>query len=300
MKKVGIIVLLIMAMLLVSCGRKTASEGPVIYYLNDKENTLIGVDYKPQVTSAKGQIEEIRNLMDVPPEGGLIKTLLPDNVKLEAAVLDGSVLSLHFNEEYKRMSGTREVLARAGIVRTFTQIEDVQRVLFYVGTEPLKNADGSEIGLMRRESFMDNSAQNVNNYERDEVRLYFASQDGKTLIEEPRAIYHTSSQPLEWAVVARIIEGPKAEGSYPTVPSDVEIISVSTSQDICYVNLSGSFLNNTLAVTEEIPIYSIVNSIVESCNVSQVQISVEGDSKVVFREKMDLSLVYEENKSLIG
>ena len=119
-------------------------------------------------------------------------------------------------------------------------------------------------------------------------------------MEEARSIHHISSQPLEWAVVARLISGPAKAGCYASLPADTEIISVSTANDVCYVNLSRNFLNNsTLNVREQIPMYSIVNSIAESCNVPQVQIAVEGDIKVTYGENMRLDVLFEENKGLV-
>ena len=218
---------------------------------------------------------------------------------MEIAGITDRTLSLRFPENYYDLEKTREVLMRAGIVRTFVQLEGVDRVQFFVGDEPLADDEGRVIGPMRRETFVDNSAQQLNNYEKASVKLYFANETGDALVEEYRTIYHISSQPLEWAVVARLISGPAKEGCYASLPADTEIISVSTSNDVCYVNLSSNFLNSTLNVQEEIPIYSIVNSIAESCNVPQVQIAVEGDIKVTYGENMRLDVLYEENTGLV-
>lgn len=52
-------------------------------------------------------------------------------------------------------------------------------------------------------------------------------------------------------------------------------------------------------VQEKLPIYSIVNSLTDACNLRGVQISVEGETKVTFRESMKLDEIYHADYSLI-
>ncbi|MEG1292235.1 MAG: GerMN domain-containing protein, partial [Lachnospiraceae bacterium] len=62
---------------------------------------------------------------------------------------------------------------------------------------------------------------------------------------------------------------------------------------VCFVNLDAGFLNQNYEITEPVVIYSIVNSLVELPNINKVQISVNGDSSMVYREKYELSTMYE-------
>ena len=100
--------------------------------------------------------------------------------------------------------------------------------------------------------------------------------------------------------VERIIAGPKVDGNYPTVPANTQIISVTSANGICYVNLNQTFLTNALNIEEQIPIYSIVNSLIDDCkDIDQVQFSVEGDSGIIFKQTMDLSHPYEADYTLV-
>ena len=47
--------------------------------------------------------------------------------------------------------------------------------------------------------------------------------------------------------------------------------------------------------TPEVTLYSLVNSLVELPNVNKVQISINGETNVVFRETYNLSTVFERN-----
>ena len=75
-----------------------------------------------------------------------------------------------------------------------------------------------------------------------------------------------------------------------TVPSGTKLISVSVVDGVCYVNLSDSFKNNkNPEVTEEVLLYSIVNSLTELQGVSKVQISINGSTDGNIRYSYDLS-----------
>ena len=60
-----------------------------------------------------------------------------------------------------------------------------------------------------------------------------------------------------------------------------------------FVNLNEGFLNQNYEIAEPVVIYSIVNSLAELTNINKVQISVNGDSNIVYREKFELSTIYE-------
>lgn len=65
------------------------------------------------------------------------------------------------------------------------------------------------------------------------------------------------------------------------------------------MNFDDTFVDGALAVQESIPIYSIVNSLIDACQIKQVQISVNGESKLTFRETMNLNKFYKKNKKLV-
>ena len=119
------------------------------------------------------------------------------------------------------------------------------------------------------------------------------------LVRENRRIHYSSNVPLERVVIEKLLEGPKEDGMLPSLSSNTKLLGVSIVEGICYVNLDKSFLTETMSVQQELPIYSIVNSLVDACNIHGVQISVEGDTKVTFRESMKLDQIYEADYSYL-
>ena len=104
---------------------------------------------------------------------------------------------------------------------------------------------------------------------------------------------------MERGVVEQLISGPITEGAYPTIPPETKLISISTKDGICYVNLDNGFLGQGYDVTEAVPIYSIVNSLTGITGISRVQILVNGETNLVYRESIRFDTIFERNLDII-
>jgi germination protein M len=177
-----------------------------------------------------------------------------------------------------------EVLVRAAIVRTLTQVEEIKYVGITVEGGPLYNSAGEAINLMGAELFIDNDGSEINTYELKRIKLYFANDTGDKMIAAYREKRYSTNISLERFVVEELIKGPsgKIAGLYPTINPQTEIINVLTNDGICYVNLSQEFLTVVNNVSTGISVYSIVNSLVELSNVNKVQILVNGEVPATF------------------
>ncbi len=296
--------ILLAALLLSGCAsveQRSSGKGRIkTWFLNAEENGLVYRDYEGEASSDEEFISDFLIWVCRTPQNTDYLPLLEENVKIRSHTLKDGILTLDFSASYKEMSATREVLARGGIVRTFAQLETVRGVYFEIEGEEAVSPSGTPLGLMNEDSFVEDAGKQINTIQHVAINLYFTGESGSTLKREARSIYYTSSKPLEWAIVERIIAGPKVDGNYPTVPANTQIISVTSANGICYVNLNQTFLTNALNIEEQIPIYSIVNSLIDDCkDIDQVQFSVEGDSGIIFKQTMDLSHPYEADYTLV-
>ena len=199
------------------------------------------------------------------------------------------------------MDHVKEVLTRAAIVRTLTQVQGVDYVVFTVQGDLLTDSSGIAIGTMSSDIFIDNAGNEINAYESVDLRLYFANEDGTGLVEENRRnVVYSSNISLEKLVVEKLVEGPVSEGAYPTVNPSTKIISVTVKDRICYVNFDETFLTQSYNTSAEVTIYSITNSLVELSNVNKVQITINGETNLSYREKFSLNEVFERNLDLLA
>ncbi len=307
MKKAGHLlwaaVLMAGLLLLTACGnRQQEQEGTAykIYYVNNEETKIVEREYVSGTTDGRLLMEELLEQLTHISEKMDYEMLLGKEISVEGHTLDNGLLTLDFGESYHNLKGTREILVRASIVRTLTQIPDVERMAFTVRGEQLTDAAGAAVGVMAADTFIENAGNEINAYEKVDLKLYFANETGDSLVEENRRnVVYNSNISLEKLVVEKLVEGPTTEGAYPTVNPTTKIVSVNVKDGTCYVDLNNDFLSQPYNVASDVTIYSITNSLVELSNVNRVQISVNGESNISYRENMSLNNVFERNLDIL-
>lgn len=293
----------ILIMGLCACGQQNKSEqGQTyhIFYENNDETGIYSQGYVTATTDKEALIEELLEQLGTASGKLEYKAPLAGNFSLLSYNIAENQLTLVFDENYKWQSVTTEVLVRAAIVRTLTQIEGIQYVTFQINSEPLTDASGTVVGTMNADMFIDNAGNEINTYEKVKLTLYLANEQGDGLKSVSRSVIYNSNISMERLVVEQLIAGPYGdEKVFPTINPDTKVISVNVKDGICYVDLDNAFLTQIYNVTSDVTIYSITNSLVELSNVNKVQISVNGDTSVNYKENIILSTVFERNLELI-
>lgn len=296
--------IILSALLCTACGRENRSvSGKVynIYYVDNNETKTLIREYASETTECQALLAELLAQLGAVLPKFEYKAPLAGDFELLGYTIDNGQITMNFDDHYREMEPVREVLMRAAIVRTVTQIPEISHVSFTVQGEPLTDSNGNAIGTMSADLFIDNAGNEINAYEKVNLHLYFANEDGTGLVEENRRnVVYSSNISLEKLVVEKLIAGPAAEGAYPTVNPQTKIVSVSIKDGICYVNLNEDFLNQPYNVGADVTIYSITNSLVELSNVNKVQISINGETNISYREKVNLSSIFERNLDLLA
>ena len=188
-------------------------------------------------------------------------------------------------------------------MRSLTNIPDVNYVMITINGEPLMDMSGNAVGIMTADMFVDNAGAKVETVEsKVNLRLYFANEEGDGLIAINREMNHNadiSNIPMEKLVVEQLISGPANNESYPTISSDTKLLNITVKDGVCYLDFNSAFVTAVNNVSTDVTIYSIVNSLVELSNINKVQISIEGNKDGKFRDKYELSTIFERNLSLV-
>lgn len=268
------------------------------YHIDETKTELVKAVYTPSKETTEAMIQDFMKLLNDKEHGDKDISLLPEGVEIVTHSVHDKVLNLDFNKSYLEMDAAREVLARAGVVKTFAQLPDIEYVKFQVDGEPFLDPNKKPMGIMNEESFLESSGEDLNSYQAADIVLYFASEDGERLVKEERKVYFDRNLTLETVVVEQLLKGPRGSGQ-PTISPNAKIVSVTTMDDVCYVNFSKGFLGEQLPLKEEIPIYSIVDSLIDTCHVGKVQLSIDGVTDITYGEQMRLDRSYEKNGELI-
>ena len=289
MKKIlGIFIGIALCMLLGACGSENITNQEMyVYYLNADKNAL------RQEVYPKMDVENTIKKLEL--HGCLTETL-----KLERFQREGSNLKLYFGTDYYTLEPAQEVLARAAIVKTMTQVDGIQFVTFYVGEDELADQSGRPIGVMRAEDFVQNTGSSIDSYQTTDLTLYFADKDGTHLKERKvTGVHYNVNTSMERVVVEQLMKGTSATGYQSTIPKTAMLLGVSVKEDICYVNLDSKFVSDSYDINPELAIYSIVNSVIANSNVTKVQILIDGVSDVIYKSSVDLARPLKQNVQLI-
>lgn len=269
------------------------------YYLNAAETTIKSEPYTPKEETKEFMVKDLLQKIGdrQAPEGAV--SLLPEKVSINSYDVQEDLLIIDFSKEYSDMGSAREVLTRAGIVDTLIQIPDIQRIRFTINGKELTDSRNQKIEDMTEDTFVEYNRKDSENYRYDTFTLYFTDKSGKKLVKETRNVYYRRNLPRERVVLEQLARGPLDEGHYPTIPSSSVAISVTTADRICYINMNSAFQEDALDVAEDISVYSIVNSILDSCEADRVQISIEGSTEGNYGSSMPLYNFYQKNEDLI-
>lgn len=303
MKRLRIWLIAFAVLLLAGCEGK---EDPLregasyqVYYLNAAMTRLVPQEYQIQAEDTDILIQELMaRFMKVPADLDS-QAALSEKVTYQGYKQEDMVLYLYFDNNYTSMQPYREILCRAALVRTLTQIPGIDYISIYSGEQLLMDMNGMPVGMMSATDFVD-SISDVNAYERTELTLYFTDVAGERLFAEKREVVHPVNTSLEKLILEELMGGPEQPGLEPTLDSGIKLLNVSTNENVCYLNFDAAFLTNSLEVKDYIPIYSIVNSLSELSSVSRVQISINGAQNMKFRDSIELNATFERNLDYVG
>ena len=292
---------LVMALVLGSvafsgCGKKETESKYKIYYVNEEQGEVLAESFVPSEETTQTMLEEMTEKLNKKNAEG--HTLLPENIEIQSCVDDDGMIRVDFNQEYHDLNPVDEVLLRASIVKDYVQIPNIYLVTITAEGTPIVDSQGQEIGAMSLDSFLENTGKEIMAYQYKELNLYFTNEEGNQLVPEARQVYYNGNTPIEKVIVEQLLRGPGESGHYATLPSDTRIVGVSVADGIAYANLGKQFVDEALPVDAQIPIYSIVNSLIDAGNVSQVQISINGDTSLLFKDKVDMNQLFQVNHEL--
>lgn len=285
--------------LLSACAKRTdvQEDSFYIYCLNSDRTGLIKVTYEVTETEPEKAAGQMLEELEMPAEDIDYTAPIPEGVKVNKYEMEGEILYIDFNEEYAKIQPLEENLVRASIVKSLVKIDGISGLWFTVAGKDMTDSTGKVMGYLNEDDFVQNTGSSLNSYETAELTLYFANKTGDKLVSQTIDAKYSSNTSKEKLIVEKLMQGPKKNTAYPTVNPDVTLLSVTIKDGICYVNLDDEFLNGGIDVKPEVTIYSIVNSLVEGTAANKVQITVNGEKNVSYMETIDLTQLFEEDRS---
>lgn len=272
---------------------------PYVCYVDLSGSSLVRKAYAADGKTTEEQIDQVLETMQNPEENEDYKSAFPKGIEVESAALDGKNVDLAFGKAYKELKKQEEVLLRAAAVQSLAQLEGVDYVRFIVDGKPLMNVGENGSAYMSADDFVQNIGPALNSYQKTELQLYFAAKDKDGLEKETVRVRYNSNMSVEKLIIDQLLKGPQSGEGIDTLPPETDLLSVSVRDGICYVNFDEGFLKQGYDIAPQLVIDSLVHSLTEGGNATQVQISVNGESDVMFQETVDLSKPIARNLDLL-
>lgn len=274
-----------------------------LYFIDSANSELVEEKREVDLESKEDLIRyAVEQLQKMPNTVGL-KPAIPEALKINKIIIEDDNVKLDISSYYNEMSPQEQVLLRAALIKTLTELDFVYSVEFLIDGKPLAGYDGKAIGAITQEDILlDAKGNDVASTNVQTIKLYFADQNGEKLVLEEREIVVNPNVPLEKYVVEQLILGPERNDLEMTVPKETVIKDIKTKDGICYVDLSSDFQTKHWggSAGETLTIYSIVNSLTELPNIKKVQFLIEGEKQATFKGHYDFSIPFERDESLIA
>ena len=133
--------------------------------------------------------------------------------------------------------------------------------------------------------------------ETTEIVLYYPDNQGVFLCKEQRQIPAENSENPEY-VLRELIKGTEDEKLSEVIPDTVQINSCLAEDGLCTVDFSKEFFEIQGTASQEMAIYSVVNTLCEFENIDSVQFLIDGQKMDMFGN-YDFASAFEADLSFV-
>lgn len=309
-KNIFYLLFLLSVLLLIGCNREKRTKDTEnqyeIYYSNSEQTHLVSVPYQAKAKNTEDLITELINALSKEPASLKYKKVKPDSVELLTyEENDDGYLTLHFSSSYSELTGISEIFLRASVVKLMCQIEGINCVEIYVEDQPLMKSVDKPYGFETEQDYIDNTGREKNFSQNVTMSLYFANQKGNRLKEVNVEVPYDGTVSLEQLIIQKLIDGPDAIKDIEdlqvkaTIPKGTVVQKTAIREGICYVYLNKNFLSKPADITDDVAIYSVVNSLCEMSSINKVQFMIDGKTVATYREKVDFAGFFERNLDIV-
>lgn len=279
---------------------KPAADGSVSIYRLCTGDAASGGDLIQAETCIlpeqnSSEIDAVLALFAAPSRDSSLVCALPTGVSIQSWSRENRAVTLDFSPELLAAPSMAQTMTAFCAALTLCELDGVESVTVSAGGQLLFS------GLVPEDALL--SDADTDPYVR-QLRLYFADGQGRYLVSEYHTLTLDENTSPERYVVEELLRGPNSSKLQSSIPAGTRLLSCSTADGVCTVNLSGEFLENRpeTALGERLAVYSVVNSLAALSHVDSVVLLTEGQpvGTYVLRSLESPMTWYEETIGLAG
>jgi len=246
-----------------------------VYYLTDwptNAYTDALVEARYLVSDQNDTIAFIlEQIMAPPPDEETLRSPFPAGTSMSSYELHDGLLTVNLSGEFTSLSGPALTLAQACLTLSLCALPEVSSVQFWVGGAawPPSGKSRFSIADFPRDALVLKPVD-------QKLSLFFIDPETMALAPEDRWVILHETEAMERYVLEGLLGGPTSQDLTSTLPEEAQLLSISTEEEICYVNLAAAFYAEQPPYTHELAIRSVVQSLTVLHNVQAVQFLEEG------------------------
>jgi len=252
-----------------------------LYFATEDNSALKKEEREIQVIDGAILKACILALIDGPKTQGLRQTI-PAGTEIRGISTKEGVATVDFSKEFQKTNGLEEVVARLSVVNTLAEINGIEKVRLRIEGAEMIGPSGMPLGEMSP-ALLDADGKPLPG-EVKTITLYFSDSQAMYVVAEKRDVTLAEGDSIEKAIFQELMKGPAGKDLRATIPKDTRLLSISTKDRLCTVNLSSEFVDNSPGGTasEKMTLDSVVNSLTELDNVNKVQFLIDGKKREVY------------------
>ncbi len=273
-----LIAVIIIVVAIVSIGKDNGNKYTGdLYFFNDSATTIVAesreIRYSDDQDLAETVIDELRK---GPDNSKHLRIMEKKTHLISLSDIETGNVVVNFSREFVTGDSAKDIFAVYSVVKSLCAIGNIDSVKVVIEGKEIATNDGSIIGYLTDQDI--NLPTDTYNGETREITLYFPKKESQKLVKETRSIKVTDQQPIAQYIINELIKGPVNESLSDALSDDTVLLSVETSDNICFVNFKASFIdkNSGTAEKEKLAVYSIVDSLTELENIDRVQLLMDG------------------------
>ncbi|MGL6173612.1 MAG: GerMN domain-containing protein [Cellulosilyticaceae bacterium] len=298
--------ILLMSTILTACNLKDSmnvqEDTLNLYFFDPNQNDWIVEEIKVQLDEKAPSESKMNAVIDALNKGPRTTNLqgsVPMDLKIKNISLKDQTAFVNFLEEYAALEIDDQMMIRASLVYSLTDLEFITGVEFLKENQPITNSKGEKIGEMTRSNVLTSALDPTPPTDMQTIILYFTKPNSDKLYAEPRDIQFNENIPLEKYIMDELIKGPETEGLISTLPVGTKLNDIKTQENVSQVDLS---YDKVMAspIGEQLLVYSIVNSLTEVPQIKKISFLKDGKKQTDVTGTIDFNTLFERNEELIA
>lgn len=256
--------------------QNTNSDGILLYYANEAWS-----GYSPRRMDTD-QLASEENLIDMVMtdmlEGGEASTAqppVPYGATYQRYNYDGTgTVNIIFTVDWESVDTYQMVLGKAAFVKTLCQLDSVDKVTYEL-------VDIVDEANVVKEEYTEDSYADIDDMLSSEkiISVYLPDITGQKLVEREAELDYSAADSMAEQVMSTLRL--EYDGAVSPLNGRTAVKSITVADGVCTVTFNEFFSRGKDGVSNEISVYSIVDSLCQLDNIQKVQFVIENSDSVL-------------------